>query len=504
MKKLTAIATALAVALSTHARATAPSLPAPTYSAIHLQGSGSTGDASAMSVTSGSTTLPLQQWIAQLLAAIGTGSGTGTSAPILTSLSVGTVTSVPPGTNPSVSLQNGVLSFALEQGAPGTAGQNVLSGTAATPASSLGNNGDLYLVQSTGEEWTKAGGAWSDSGLSLRGPQGLAGSQGSPGTAGQNVLSGTAATPSSSLGNNGDLYLVQSTGEEWTKAGGAWSDSGLSLRGPQGLAGSQGSPGTAGQNVLSGTAATPASSLGNNGDLYLVQSTGEEWTKAGGAWSDSGLSLRGPQGLAGSQGSPGTAGQNVLSGTAATPASSLGNNGDLYLVQSTGEEWTKAGGAWSDSGLSLRGPQGLAGSQGSPGTAGQNVLSGTAATPASSLGNNGDLYLVQSTGEEWTKAGGAWSDSGLSLRGPQGLAGSQGSPGTAGQNVLSGTAATPASSLGNNGDLYLVQSTGEEWTKAGGAWSDSGLSLRGPQGLAGGQGNPTSTWCGRRGVDRTC
>ena len=98
-------------------------------------------------------------------------------------------------------------------------------------------------MQSTGEEWTKAGGAWSDSGLSLRGPQGLAGSQGSPGTAGQNVLSGTAATPSSSLGNNGDLYLVQSTGEEWTKAGGAWSDSGLSLRGPQGLAGSQGSPG---------------------------------------------------------------------------------------------------------------------------------------------------------------------------------------------------------------------------------------------------------------------
>ena len=90
-----------------------PASAHPSFGSIQLSGAGSTGDASGLSVTNtAGTTQTLQGW-ADALAAVKAGSTAATS------LAVGSVTAVPYGTPPSASISNGVLSLAIEQGAPG-------------------------------------------------------------------------------------------------------------------------------------------------------------------------------------------------------------------------------------------------------------------------------------------------------------------------------------------------------------------------------------------------
>ena len=94
-----------------------PASARPSFGSIQLSGSGSTGDASAFSVTNtAGTTRTLQSWT-DAVASLQAGTGaTGAAA-----LAIGTVSAVPYGTSPSASIGNGLLNLALEQGAPGAA-----------------------------------------------------------------------------------------------------------------------------------------------------------------------------------------------------------------------------------------------------------------------------------------------------------------------------------------------------------------------------------------------
>jgi len=119
-------------------------------------------------------------------------------------------------------------------GTNGTNGSVILAGVA-TPTASLGNDGDYYLNEATYTLYgPKASGAWPTTGLLLKGPQG---DPGATGTNGNTIISGSGA-PSNTEGNNGDFYLDVST--YWLygpKASGSWPISGTSLVGPAGSSG---------------------------------------------------------------------------------------------------------------------------------------------------------------------------------------------------------------------------------------------------------------------------
>jgi hypothetical protein len=158
-----------------------------------------------------------------------------------------------------------------------------------------------------------------------QGPQGIQGIQGLPGAVGANgktILNG-AVNPTAGQGVDGDFYLNTTTKQLFgPKAGGLWG-SGTSLVGPQGATGATGLQGATGATGSQG--ATGAT---------------------------------GPQGLAGANGSNGN---TVLHGVV-DPVSGDGMDGDFYLNTSTMEIFgPKTAGTWN-TGTSLVGPQGPAGS----------------------------------------------------------------------------------------------------------------------------------------------
>lgn len=114
------------------------------------------------------------------------------------------------------------------------------------------------------------------------------------------ILTGAGA-PSSSDGEDGDIYLdTTNTVLYGPKSGGSWG-SGTSLIGPAGStgatgsAGPQGDPGDDGQTILSGSGA-PDSGTGSDGDFYIDVSAYDIYgPKAAGAWGG-GTSLVGPSG----------------------------------------------------------------------------------------------------------------------------------------------------------------------------------------------------------------
>ena len=115
-------------------------------------------------------------------------------------------------------------------GTNGTNGNTVLSGTT-VPASTLGAVGDFYLDTSSPETLygPKTSTGWPSTGTGLVGPQGAAG------TNGNTILSGTTA-PASTLGAVGDFYLDTSSPETLygPKTSTGWPSTGTGLVGPQG------------------------------------------------------------------------------------------------------------------------------------------------------------------------------------------------------------------------------------------------------------------------------
>lgn len=178
-------------------------------------------------------------------------------------------------------------------------------------------------------------------------------------------------------------------------------------------------------------------------------------------------------GPSGSSGTSGTNGNTILNGSG-NPSSGQGVNGDFFLNTTSSTLFgPKASGAWPGSGTVLVGPAGAAGGTGAAGANGNTVLNG-ASNPSSGQGANGDFYLNTTSNTFWgPKASGAWPGSGVSLVGPAGTAGSNGN------TVLNGS--TNPTSQGVNGDFYLNTATTSLFgPKASGSWPGSGTSLIGP------------------------
>ncbi|HTM98723.1 MAG TPA: collagen-like protein [Pedobacter sp.] len=117
------------------------------------------------------------------------------------------------------------------------------------------------------------------------------------------------------------------------------------------------------------------------------------------------------------------------------------------------------------------GAPGATGTQGIPGKDGAVIIAGTGA-PASTTGNNGDMYLDKSTSNLYgPKTTAGWGLS-LSLKGDAGQIGANGS------TILNGTVA-PTAAIGVNGDYFLNKTTADLYgPKTAGAWGTA-INLRG-------------------------
>lgn len=129
------------------------------------------------------------------------------------------------------------------------------------------------------------------------GPTGADGPMGADGQDGASYLTGVG-NPSNSLGNDGDTYSNNSNGEIWQKASGVWTFTGFTLKGATGSVGSQGADGF---SYYTGTG-IPSPSLGNDGDSYSDNTTGDIYQKVAGVWNPTGDSLLGPTGASGDDG----------------------------------------------------------------------------------------------------------------------------------------------------------------------------------------------------------
>ncbi len=324
-------------------------------------------------------------------------------------------------------------------------------------------------------------------------------------SAGSAWYTGSGA-PSDIIGVDNDLYLRGSNGHVYQKVSGSWADTGVVLKGADGVIGhdgadgapgtdgddgTNGAPGAAGadgKTILHGSGA-PSTAAGVTGDFYINTDNYDFYGPKGTAWPSPVSIVNGPKGDTGDTGAPGAAGTDgtngtngtngftILSGTA-SPASTLGVNGDFYIDTDDHLIYgPKAAGAWGGS-TSLVGPKGdtgdtgATGSTGATGNAGTNGTNGTngsdgrtilsgAGVPNATLGQNGDFYLnVTSTELYGPKSSTATWGSPTSLIGPTGNTGSTGASGSNGTNgtngftILNGTAA-PGTAVGVNGDFYI-------------------------------------------------
>ena len=350
------------------------------------------------------------------------------------------------------------ISIVGPQGSPGPQGPNgtLVRYGASDPISSTGNDGDFYINTTSSI---------------LFGPKGVPTPEQWPvgislvGAPGQSLLNGSGP-PSSSTGNDNDLYIDYTNSTFYgPKTSGNWG-SGSSMIGPAGQDGTK---------IWSDTQDLD-NSIGVDGDFFMNTASRTFFgPKENGMWPP-GFSMEGSQGPQGIQGPAGTDGQDgktVMNGTASSLDNSIGTDGDFFYATDTYVLYgPKDSGVWPSSGLSLIGPTG------------SSVRSGTV-DPTNSDFFTGDFYLNTTTmtifGPKASSGVNQWG-TGVSLKGPQG------DPGPTGNMLRSGTI-DPAPGTGNNGDFYINTSTyiiyGPKGSPTLGQWSSIGISLVGPQGPAG-------------------
>lgn len=151
--------------------------------------------------------------------------------------------------------------------------------------------------------------------VSLKGPQGAAGSQ----------LYFGNGTPDSALGVAGDAFFAQDTSYIYQKTASGWPATGTLLRGAMGVTGVDGASLYAGPGAPSTYTFAQAP---KDGDFYFDLVAGEVYVHQSGAWVDEGYSIKGPQGVRGSRIAVGSGAPSSV------PADAMA--GDLYLDQSTG------------------------------------------------------------------------------------------------------------------------------------------------------------------------
>jgi len=108
-------------------------------------------------------------------------------------------------------------------GPPGPPGSQIITGSA-SPTSSLGNNGDIYIQINTGDVYKKTGNTWNLIG-NIKGPPGQPGQQGPAGQQGERgtqIYSGNNPPPQH-LGLNGDYYINTTNGNLFRKQNGDWT-----------------------------------------------------------------------------------------------------------------------------------------------------------------------------------------------------------------------------------------------------------------------------------------
>lgn len=146
------------------------------------------------------------------------------------------------------------------------------------------------------------------------------GVDGTPGPAGPGWIAGSGAPDDGTDGSNGDFYFDEATGDVYgPKTGGMWDVAVANLTGPSGV----------GSAWFTGTG-VPSGGLGEDGDFYLDDATGDVYgPKASGAWGSASSNL---QGADGTNGAP-VAAINSEAGTTYTPA--LGDEADLIEFTSS-------------------------------------------------------------------------------------------------------------------------------------------------------------------------
>ena len=357
---------------------------------------------------------------------------------------------------------NGPQGPAGPQGVAGPAGADGTSVEfqgSVTSASELPTSGVTigagYISQDNGHLWVWDGANWVDAG-SIQGPQGAAGPQGLQG-------------PQGAQGEQGPAGAVGAQGPA----------------GPQGIAGADGAQGPAGPTGVDGVQGPqgmqgpqgPAGAAGPQGSQGVAGAQGV----AGEAGPQGAI---GPQGAAGSQGPQGPQGPAGADGTSISIQGSAatendlptsGNNGDGYIVQSTGFLWIWDGSDWIEAG-NIQGPAGPVGPAGAQGPAGPQGAAGVAGAqgPAGAQGDVGAQGAVGPAGPigpmgpqgadgQQGSVGPAGPAGAQGPAGPQGAAGAAGPQGPAGTEGASGTNGTNGTNgvNGTNGQNSLVKTTTE-------------------------------------------
>ena len=146
--------------------------------------------------------------------------------------------------------------------------------------------------------------------------------------------------------------------------------------------------------------------------------------------------------------------------------------------------------------VSTPGPPGPAGPAGPPGYTGVWIVQ--SGPPSNLIGNNGDMYLNNSTGAGGgdvygPKAGGVWPASTTNIKGAPGT---PGAPGYSPTYIVQ--ASPPTAGQGNNGDMYINSATSDLYgPKTAGVWGPIVANLKGQTGAQGPPGvgyNPRGAW----------
>lgn len=298
------------------------------------------------------------------------------------------------------------------------------------------------------------------------------GPQGPPGPAGSTWYTG-GGTPAVGLGINGDLYLDQLTADVYKKLSGTWTLN-LNIKGQNGANGTNGATGPQGpsggttnwRGAWSSGASYVASTFDSVSDLgssyvALVNNTNSRPPNSN--WQI--LAQAGATGANGTNGTNGTNGANGLNGAAwfnqaGVPSNGTGANGDYDINTSNSDVYQKLSGAWALVG-NIKGATGSAGTNGTNGLNGATWLINSG-VPGSGLGNDNDLYLNTSNGDEYQKQTSVWVLVGNN-RGPAG-------PGTV--NGPSTTSVGAFAAFNNTVGTLLKQSS--NLSETGGAVTDSG------------------------------
>ncbi|MCW9713436.1 collagen-like protein [Aliifodinibius salicampi] len=255
--------------------------------------------------------------------------------------------------------------------------------------------------------------------LGCEGPQGPNGSQGPQGPEGPvgpagedgSVMYSGQGGPSADIGDNGDYYLNQNTGELYgPKDSDGWGNPIIVLMGEDGQDGADGEDGT---QIHAGSGA-PDASVGVVGDFYIDTANQNLYgPKTDNGWG-SAIDLNGEDGADGQDGADGEDGSQIYSGSG-SPDASLGTTGDYYFDTANKDLY----GPKTDSGWGT--PTNLSGDDGQDGEDGSQIYAGTG-TPDASLGVEGDYYLDKSSYELYgPKTNNGWGTP-INLKGADGNA----------------------------------------------------------------------------------